>query len=605
MTRIGGFGPSPPVVGEPKNQAPFTRPMKPTPAKTPAPSRTVTNPKTPKVSAPALTPEQLAQQAVTASLAPLYAQAQSREQANQAAVAEFTRQLIAQLGNIPALTQADYGQAEAGQSAIAQAAGDALKAANPNASLQQNLAFVGAPGSQQTQVSGQLNNVFNGGGATQMYTGGVLPVGTMAADEAATLANERQLPAIEALRGQQALGQVLGNYQQTVQGLDAQQPDLIQKYVASYTDARQKAAAQNALNAYRSASLGLQAAKAQASATKSSIFGNSTSGYFSINPRTGKVTQITAGTGKPPKVFGSAKSGYFAIDPATGKVEQLTSPVAGASSGGSTHYQSKTINGHTVVFDPSTGSYYLPNGKPANPNTFAKPPKPLSSTISRDITADIRTNKAGGTSVDKKTGQTTVIPPLVDVSKDDPRIDRLYTAILNEYGINEQQAFNLVGKAFPGWAARNKRSFLGQMPGKPATENSGVNATPVNTTAMSAKTLTTVAKMPSAALTPTQAKAAAAQLAKMYGWGPSEMASLYTLWNNESGWNFQAKNPSGGALGIPQALGHQLPANYASNAVTQILWGLNYIKQRYGSPSAALAFWYAPKSAGQPQGHWY
>ena len=32
-------------------------------------------------------------------------------------------------------------------------------------------------------------------------------------------------------------------------------------------------------------------------------------------------------------------------------------------------------------------------------------------------------------------------------------------------------------------------------------------------------------------------------------------------------------------------------ADYETNYKTQINWGLNYIKQRYGTPSGAWAFW--------------
>jgi hypothetical protein len=315
------------------------------------------------------------------------------------------------------------------------------------------------------------------------------------------------------------------------------------------------------------------------------------------------VTQITAPApgSSAPKVFGSAKSGYYSLDPDTGKVTQLTTGTG--SAGGSTHFQVKNVNGHTVVFDPSAGAFYLPNGQQVDPNSFKKPPKPLDATVQRDIVADIRTNKQGGTQIVSADQAATlppgwkketlpsgkvqvVVPPLKDTSKDDPRINKLYTEVLGTYGINEQTAFKMVAKVFPGWAARNQRSFFGSTPGTPAQTPSG-SAT---------VGLTDRAKVQDYARTVAQNK---------YGWGPSEWASLRTLWNNESGWNFKAENPKSGALGIPQALGHTLPPGYANDPAVQIQWGLDYIKQRYGSPSKALAFWYGPKPAGLPQGHWY
>ena len=84
-------------------------------------------------------------------------------------------------------------------------------------------------------------------------------------------------------------------------------------------------------------------------------------------------------------------------------------------------------------------------------------------------------------------------------------------------------------------------------------------------------------------------------LAASYGWVGQEWNDLVTLWNGESGWNRFAKNPSSGAYGIPQALPPtKLPAagqeSGGSHAGPQISWGLGYIRQRYGTPSKALAF---------------
>jgi tape measure domain-containing protein len=87
-------------------------------------------------------------------------------------------------------------------------------------------------------------------------------------------------------------------------------------------------------------------------------------------------------------------------------------------------------------------------------------------------------------------------------------------------------------------------------------------------------------------------QAAKAMLAQ-YGWGPDQFGPLQKLWNKESGWRVNATNPSSGAYGIPQALpGSKMAAagpDWRTNPITQIRWGLSYIKQRYGSPAAAWA----------------
>jgi len=70
-----------------------------------------------------------------------------------------------------------------------------------------------------------------------------------------------------------------------------------------------------------------------------------------------------------------------------------------------------------------------------------------------------------------------------------------------------------------------------------------------------------------------------------HGWGPEQLAPLIALWTRESGWNPYAVNPSSGAAGIAQSLGHG-PVTLGDWA-GQINWGEGYIAQRYGDPAAA------------------
>lgn len=80
--------------------------------------------------------------------------------------------------------------------------------------------------------------------------------------------------------------------------------------------------------------------------------------------------------------------------------------------------------------------------------------------------------------------------------------------------------------------------------------------------------------------------------ASLYGWTGAEWDALLQLWNRESEWKTDADNPSSGAYGIPQSLpGSKMAsagADWKTNPATQIKWGLKYIKDRYGSPSAAM-----------------
>lgn len=100
-----------------------------------------------------------------------------------------------------------------------------------------------------------------------------------------------------------------------------------------------------------------------------------------------------------------------------------------------------------------------------------------------------------------------------------------------------------------------------------------------------------VAAAQAAANTVDGAKATAREMAaSRYGWGDDQFSCLDSLWTKESGWNYQAYNPSG-ATGIPQALpGSKMASaggDWQTNAATQIAWGLGYISSVYGAPCAA------------------
>jgi hypothetical protein len=100
---------------------------------------------------------------------------------------------------------------------------------------------------------------------------------------------------------------------------------------------------------------------------------------------------------------------------------------------------------------------------------------------------------------------------------------------------------------------------------------------------------------------PAGAKATAYAMLQARGMGDDQYSCLVSLWQKESGWNYQASNRSSGAYGIPQALpGSKMAsagADWQTNAGTQISWGLGYISSRYGNPCGA---WAKSQSSG-----WY
>ncbi|MEU2158178.1 transglycosylase SLT domain-containing protein [Streptomyces sp. NPDC019396] len=70
---------------------------------------------------------------------------------------------------------------------------------------------------------------------------------------------------------------------------------------------------------------------------------------------------------------------------------------------------------------------------------------------------------------------------------------------------------------------------------------------------------------------------------------------------HESNWDHTATNASSGAYGLVQALpGSKMAsagADWKTNPKTQIKWGMDYMKERYGSACDAWNFWQA--------NHWY
>jgi hypothetical protein len=86
----------------------------------------------------------------------------------------------------------------------------------------------------------------------------------------------------------------------------------------------------------------------------------------------------------------------------------------------------------------------------------------------------------------------------------------------------------------------------------------------------------------------------ARRLLPEYGFSESDFECLDELWVSESDWDPTADNPTSTAYGIPQALTggthDNLPADYETNPVSQIRWGLWYIKDSYGTPCSAWEF---------------
>lgn len=81
-----------------------------------------------------------------------------------------------------------------------------------------------------------------------------------------------------------------------------------------------------------------------------------------------------------------------------------------------------------------------------------------------------------------------------------------------------------------------------------------------------------------------------------YGWGAAQYTCLNTLWTKESRWNYRSRNKVTGAHGIPQAYPatkyESIGSDWRTNPITQMTWGLKYIKVRYQTPCKALRTFY-------------
>ncbi len=93
----------------------------------------------------------------------------------------------------------------------------------------------------------------------------------------------------------------------------------------------------------------------------------------------------------------------------------------------------------------------------------------------------------------------------------------------------------------------------------------------------------------------TDPKEIARQILKnKFGYGSNQFDCFNNIIMRESMWGMNATNPSSGAYGIPQALpGSKMASegsDWRTNPATQIIWGIKYMKDRYGSPCGAWSF---------------
>lgn len=140
----------------------------------------------------------------------------------------------------------------------------------------------------------------------------------------------------------------------------------------------------------------------------------------------------------------------------------------------------------------------------------------------------------------------------------------------------------LIVAAFAGFAATSHSSVL-KHPGelldsvKSMTASAGSSASVTTSGSMTYGPLVTDAY----------------QMARSYGWHKTQDRCLNWLWTRESGWRMVWNYQGSGAFGIAQALPPSkmasAGADYMTNPVTDIRWGLSYIASTYTDPCGAWA----------------
>jgi colicin import membrane protein len=128
---------------------------------------------------------------------------------------------------------------------------------------------------------------------------------------------------------------------------------------------------------------------------------------------------------------------------------------------------------------------------------------------------------------------------------------------------------------------------------KPAKTDAKSTTSASTTKAASAAPTASSTATSSATTSDSSPQQIAQSMLSSYGWDSGQWTYLYQLWEKESGWSVTATNPGSGAYGIAQANPasqmDSVGSDWQTDATTQIKWGLEYIKDRYGSPAAAWA----------------
>ena len=144
---------------------------------------------------------------------------------------------------------------------------------------------------------------------------------------------------------------------------------------------------------------------------------------------------------------------------------------------------------------------------------------------------------------------------------------------------------DLMGKIGLGGAVGPLATMLGHIPA--ALISRAVKFMVKGVKAFASKNSTSYPGVPAASGSALAARKLCRLTLAQSGWGMDQWAPQLALWNKESGWNADAVNPSSGAYGIPQSLGHGHPYNMGDYANRP--WGDQPHQRPVWRPAAAWA----------------
>lgn len=496
--------PSVPFRGTTKPPAP---PKKAAPKPTNTPTGTATGP-TPPIAPPLTEAQQIAQWVQATQLPQMQAitDAENASHAQETASATQTQgyykalaQLLSTLGPE---TQGTYAAASGAQAAFGKGFSDGLANVQTQMQGQSNdaLGVAGAPASQAADVTQSIG----GTGATDaLYaSGGYIPATDLNREGAAFTAAANMLPASAAGEGAQSIQNLIAASNTADQGFNQQRSDLAaqvpglalqyQSQLATQAAAKQDyaekvrefnvtqretAIRQQQTANYQTDTLKLRQDQLISDGTykKLALAQNVNKENDLQTYRSAEIALKQDAARSAIKIVGNDKTGYYSYNPSTGQKMSILPP---APTVGAKASAAQVRKATSFIYQAKQG-YYAYSAADMKPLTMTQ-----LHTLAKGQNEDI-SKFLGDANALTKAGlgyyQYNDVKGMKAV-KQDKETNQYYLSLINDFGLNRQQAFDVTAKAYPAWGARNRKSFF------PKGEASQGDATPGSSIANTALT---------------------------------------------------------------------------------------------------------------------